>query len=152
MKAGGEGGTEDEMVGCYHRHNRHEFEQTPGDSEGQGSLVCYSPRGHKELDMPELQNNKNNNLTNIKRHDGPENWPQNGERVTCSLREGATVQPPAGAACIMLEVPILCLSHTPVHKPKEMHPREFTSTLQKLGHLGPASTGGWRETEQLMTG
>ena len=31
-------------------NNGHEFEQTPGDSEGQGSLVCYSPRGPKELD------------------------------------------------------------------------------------------------------
>ena len=29
---------------------KHEFEQTPGDSEGQGSLACCSPRGRKELD------------------------------------------------------------------------------------------------------
>ena len=29
----------------------HEVEQTPGDSEGQGSLICCSPWGHKELDM-----------------------------------------------------------------------------------------------------
>ena len=41
------GETEDEMVGWHHRLNGHEFEQTPGDSEGQGSLVCCSPRGHK---------------------------------------------------------------------------------------------------------
>ena len=34
---------EDEMVGWHHRLNGHEFEQAPGDSEGQGSLVCYSP-------------------------------------------------------------------------------------------------------------
>ena len=40
--------TEDEMVGWHHRLNGHEFEQTPGDSEGQGSLVCCSPRGHKD--------------------------------------------------------------------------------------------------------
>ena len=33
-----------------------EFEQTPGDSEGQGSLVCCSPWGHKESDMTELLN------------------------------------------------------------------------------------------------
>ena len=32
-----------EMVGWYHRLNGHEFEQTPGDSEEQGSLVCFSP-------------------------------------------------------------------------------------------------------------
>ena len=42
---------EDEMVGWHHQLNRHEFEQTPRDSEGQGSLTCCSPRGHKESDM-----------------------------------------------------------------------------------------------------
>ena len=31
-------GTENEMVGWYHRLNKHEFEQTPGDSKGQGRL------------------------------------------------------------------------------------------------------------------
>jgi len=45
------GATEDEMVGEHHRLNGHEFEQTPGDSEGQGSLACCSPWGHKESDM-----------------------------------------------------------------------------------------------------
>ena len=35
--------TEDEMVGWHHRLNGHEFEQTLEDSEGQGSLACYSP-------------------------------------------------------------------------------------------------------------
>ena len=40
---------EDEMAGWHHRLNAHEFEQTPGDSEGQGSLACCSPWGHKEL-------------------------------------------------------------------------------------------------------
>ena len=43
--------TEDEMVGWHHRLNRHEFEQTPGDSEGQGSLVCCSPWSLEESDM-----------------------------------------------------------------------------------------------------
>ena len=41
---------EDEMIGWYHQLNGHEFEQTVGDSEGQGSLVCCSPWGHKESD------------------------------------------------------------------------------------------------------
>ena len=45
--------TEDEMVGWHHRLNGHEFEQTLGDGEGQGSLVGYSLWGHKELDMTE---------------------------------------------------------------------------------------------------
>ena len=44
------GMTEDKMAGWHHRLNEHEFEQAPGDSEGQGSLVYCSPRGRKELD------------------------------------------------------------------------------------------------------
>ena len=42
--------TEDEMVGGHHRLNGHEFEQTPGYSEGQASQACCSPRRHKESD------------------------------------------------------------------------------------------------------
>ena len=45
--------TKDQMVGWHHRLNGHKFEQTPGDSEGQGSLLCYSPRGHKDSDTTE---------------------------------------------------------------------------------------------------
>ena len=48
--------TEDEMVGWHHRFNEHEFEQAPGVGDGQGSLVCYSPWGHKESDMTEQLN------------------------------------------------------------------------------------------------
>ena len=44
------GVTEDEMVGCHHQLNGHEFEQTLGES-GQGSLACCRPWGRKELDM-----------------------------------------------------------------------------------------------------
>ena len=44
------------MIGWHHRLNGHEFEQTLGDSEGQGSLACCSPWGHKELDMMERLN------------------------------------------------------------------------------------------------
>ena len=44
------GAAEDEMVSQHHRLKGHEFEQTPGDNGGQGSLVCYSPWGHKESD------------------------------------------------------------------------------------------------------
>ena len=42
--------TKDEMVGGHHQLHGHEFEQPQGDSEGQGSLECCSPFGHKELD------------------------------------------------------------------------------------------------------
>ena len=51
------GSTENEMVGWHHRLNGQEFEQTPEDSEGQGSLVCCSPWGCKESYMTEWLNN-----------------------------------------------------------------------------------------------
>ena len=51
--------TEDEMVGWHHRLNGHEFEQTPENSEGQGSLVCCSPWGCKQSDMTEQLNDNN---------------------------------------------------------------------------------------------
>ena len=44
----------------HHRLNGHEFEQTLGDGEGQGRLVCCSPWGHKEPDTTEQPNNSNN--------------------------------------------------------------------------------------------
>ena len=49
--------TENEMVGWHHELNGHEFEQTPGDSEGQRSQTCRSPWGYKESDMTEQLNN-----------------------------------------------------------------------------------------------
>ena len=45
--------TEDEMVGWYHRLKGLEFEQAPGDGEGQGCLACCSPWVLKELDTTE---------------------------------------------------------------------------------------------------
>ena len=51
------GMTEDEMVEWHHWLNGLEFEQTRGDDEGQGSLVCCSPWGYKESDMTGRLNN-----------------------------------------------------------------------------------------------
>ena len=50
------GTTEDKMVGWHHWLDGHEFEQALGVGEGQGSLACCSPWGHKELDMTERLN------------------------------------------------------------------------------------------------
>ena len=50
------GMTEDEMIGWHHQLDGYELEQALGVSDGQGSLVCCSPWGHKELDMTELLN------------------------------------------------------------------------------------------------
>ena len=52
--------TEIEMVGWHHRLNGLEFEQTLGDSEGQGSLACCSSRGQKESDTTYQLNNSDN--------------------------------------------------------------------------------------------
>ena len=49
--------TEDEMVGWHHQLNGHEFEQAPRVGDGQGSLACCSPWGHKESDTTEQLNN-----------------------------------------------------------------------------------------------
>ena len=46
--------TEDEMVGWHHRLDGHEFEQAPGVGDGEGSVVCGSPWGHRESDMKVL--------------------------------------------------------------------------------------------------
>ena len=65
------GVTEDEMVGWHHWLNGHKFQQTLGDSEGQGSLACCSPWGHKESDRTELLSNskaKPKELTNFLKH------------------------------------------------------------------------------------
>ena len=48
--------TEDEMVGWLHRLDGHEFEQASGEGDGQGSLACYSPWGHKESDTTQRLN------------------------------------------------------------------------------------------------
>ena len=50
------GMTEDELAGWHHRLNGHEFEQTEGVGDGQGSLACCSPWGLKELDTTEPLN------------------------------------------------------------------------------------------------
>ena len=54
--------TKDEIVGWHHRLNRHEFEQTLGNDEGQESLVCCSPWGRKESDMNEQLNSNNKGI------------------------------------------------------------------------------------------
>ena len=53
LKAGGEGTTEDEMIGRHRRPNGREFEKAPGGGEGQGHVESCSPRGGKESDTTE---------------------------------------------------------------------------------------------------
>ena len=72
--------TEDEIIGWHHRLNGQKFEQTPGDSEGQGSLVCCSPWGCRESDMTEQLNNNNNKSSYLSLH-GIMKWGNKWERV-----------------------------------------------------------------------
>ena len=71
LKAGGEGDwrTDDGMVAWHNQLNGHKFEYAPGIDDGQGSLVCCSPWGHKEWDTTEWLNwriRKTNNVQEIK--------------------------------------------------------------------------------------
>ena len=50
---------DDEMVGWHHRLDGHEFAQALGDGEGQGSLACCSPWGHKESETTERLSKNN---------------------------------------------------------------------------------------------
>ena len=50
------GTIEDEMAGCHHRLDAHDFEWTPGVVDGQGGLECCDLWGHKEFDMTEQLN------------------------------------------------------------------------------------------------
>ena len=82
---------EDEMVGWHHRLNGHEFEQTPGDGGGQGSLAYCSPWGHKELDMTQRLSNNN--------------WQLKGWTSKFSLYVGSLLQESQGKAKKTTEFP-----------------------------------------------
>ena len=49
------------MIGWHHQLKACKSEQTPGDTEGQGSLACFSPRARKELDTTKRLNNNADN-------------------------------------------------------------------------------------------
>ena len=55
------------MVGWHHRLDGHEFQQAPGDDEGQRSLACCSPWCCKDLDMTEQLNNNIHGLKLIQK-------------------------------------------------------------------------------------
>ena len=59
------GTTDDGMVGWHHQLNGLEFEEAPGVGDGQGSMACCSPQGHKELDRTERLNWTDSSWFNI---------------------------------------------------------------------------------------
>jgi len=68
------GTTEDEMIGWHHWLDGHEFEQVLGAGDGQESLVCCSPWGHKESDMTERLNWTELDYTYLCLHCGVSEW------------------------------------------------------------------------------
>ena len=75
-------GQQNEMVGWHHRLNGRKLEQAPGDSKGQGSLVCYSLSGHKELDTIATEQQQKRHKTKFLAHEvmyksGNHQFPQN---------------------------------------------------------------------------
>ena len=54
------------MVGWHYRLDGHEFEQVPGVGDGQKSLVCFSPWGHKQSDTTERLQSVSHSLTYMK--------------------------------------------------------------------------------------
>ena len=89
------GVTEDKMVGWHHWLNGHELEQAPGVDDGQGSLVCYSPWGRKELDTTEWLNWTELNWRRDRRvtsfptstHGGKAMWTQAGRKPVASRNQ-----------------------------------------------------------------
>ena len=59
---------EDKRVEWHHWLSGHESEQTPGNSEGQGSLACCRPWGHTDLNTTERVNNRNSGITRVLSH------------------------------------------------------------------------------------
>ena len=82
----GKGMTKDEMIEWHHRLKGHEFEQTPGGGEEQGSLACCSPWGHNESDTTEQLNNNRAHV-----HAG---LPRTAYRTLECYREAARHTPP----------------------------------------------------------
>ena len=111
------GTTEDEMVGWHHRLDGHKFEQALGVGDGQGSLVCYSPRSRKESDVTERLNNKDplHSLIKKEMHFNPNLLP-NGETRVPQGKWGVPVEntkkitrPPV-SLCDFLEDSVFSLS------------------------------------------
>ena len=99
------GMTEYQMVGWHHQLDGHEFEQAPGLCDGQGSLACCSPWGHKELDTTEWLN-------------WTEVWPRKNGRWVLGLKLAwSTSQPASSTAEIdklrLRGVEWLAQGHTP---------------------------------------
>ena len=88
------------MVGWHHQLNRHEFEQAPGNGEGQRSLACCSPQTRKEPDTTERLNINNMELRLIHREKPEEEF--SGQRgLPCDFYKACLAPWPMAADCIL---------------------------------------------------
>ena len=116
------GAIEDEMVGWHHQLNGHEFEQAPGDGEGQESQVCCSPWGLKESDTTERLNYNSKEWR--QQHGG---W----EAPVCPCQSTTTAQ--ESCLCPPHQDPGKC--HTPVHLQG--------GGLENIEAMGPGQQQRW---------
>ena len=130
------GTTENEMIGWHHRLNGHEFEQTLGDSEGQVSLSCYSPWGHKESDMTYQWNNKDANIRMYKHAMSKIAWLENTAFI-CRGR-GAAVKSRGGRGPWLLEWFLFICCH--------WSPKYWDQITIEFSY---APTGSWEEWSTL---
>ena len=117
LKVGGEGDKKDKMAGWHHEVNGPEFEQTPGVGEGQESLACCSPWGHKESDTTQWLNN-NKELFSTSKTDPSEcstqglvNWFLVFLFFFTTLRFSLNTGSPHGSLLFHLHYPPLCCYH-----------------------------------------
>ena len=74
------------MVGHYQQLDGHEFKQAPGVGDGQGSLACSSPWGHKESDMTEWLKSHNSFKLSIIIMNHEYSLQMNGNREDLSMK------------------------------------------------------------------
>ena len=94
--------TKDEMVGWHHWLDGHKFDQAPGVGDGQGSLMCCSPWGHKELDTTEWLSWTELSFLQFHYYQKPFKWdnfcklsvffPQSLQRWLCLIQSTYTTQ------------------------------------------------------------
>ena len=132
------GVTEDEMVGWHHWLDGYEFEQTLGDGEGQGRLVCYSPWGCKESDTIEKLNNKQQCLLS-------------GGWETCSRADHRWAGRRAAHQLSLHQISELAVSWTAAHgaSPKEL-PGQVRASLVPGAAVRCAPA--WAEDAMMQSG
>ena len=130
-----EGSTENEMVGWYNQLNGHEFEQTRGDSEGQGSLVCYSSWVAKSwIWLRDWTITSIPTHLFILAHSHAEWWPQvHGSSIPC---------PSGGHECPAVHGG--CTQAFSCHSPQQCRGSSATAECSGAGSHGC----GWKERQQ----